>query len=113
MQAFLGSFAATLETGVHAVLVLDQAAWHGSRGLLSPPPAAVPADVTLVPLPPYAPELNPVGRVWVFLRERYLSHRRLDGYDAIIAACCETWSVLTPDRLRSLTAYPWVTKAAS
>ncbi len=108
MQAFLGSFAATLETGVHAVLVLDQAGWHGSRGLRT-----VPADVTLVPLPPYAPELNPVGRVWVFLRERYLSHRRLDGYDAIIAACCETWSVLTPDRLRSLTAYPWVTKAAS
>ncbi len=79
-----------------------------SRGL-----RAGPADVTLVPLPPYAPELNPVERVWVFLRERYLSRRLLDGYDAIITACCEAWSVLTPGRLRSLTAYPRVTKAAS
>ena len=75
--------------------------------------AAVPADVTLVPLPPYAPELNPVGRVWVFLRERYLPHRLLDGYDAIIMPWYEAWNALTPDRLRSLTAYPWVTKAAS
>ena len=49
----------------------------------------------------------------MFPRERYLSHRLPDGYDAIITACCEAWSVLTPDRLRSLTAYPWVTKAAS
>jgi hypothetical protein len=39
---------ATLETGVHAVPVLDQAGWHGSRDL---PAAAVPADVTLAPLP--------------------------------------------------------------
>ncbi len=77
------------------------------------PAAAVPADVTLVPLPPYAPELNPVERVRVFLRERHLSHRLLDGHGAIITACCEAWSALTPDRLRSLTAYPWVTKAAS
>ena len=75
--------------------------------------AAVPADVTLVPLPPHAPELYPVERVWVFPRERYLSRRLPDGYDAIITACREAWNALTPDRLRSLTAYPWVTKAAS
>jgi hypothetical protein len=54
-----------------------------------------------------------VERVWVFLRERYLSHRPIDGYDAIITAFCEAWNALTPDRLRSPTAYPWVTKAAS
>src|SRR5918997_5067600 len=106
-QAFLDRFAAGLAADTHTVLVLDQAGWHGSRSL------AVPPDITLVPLPPYAPELNPVERVWLFLRERFLSHRVLDGYDAILEACCEARNALTPERLRSLCAYPWITKVAS
>ncbi len=107
MQVFLDRFAAALAADAHAVLVLDQAGWHGARSL------AVPPNVTLVPLPPYAPELNPVERVWLFLRERFLSHRLLDGYDAIVAACCEAWNALTAERLRSLCAYPWITRVAS
>ena len=59
------------------------------------------------------PELNPVERVWLHLRERFLSHRVLDGYDAILDACCEAWNALTPERLRSLTAYPWIQKITS
>ncbi len=107
MNLFLASFARQLAPGVHAVLVLDQAGWHGAGRL------AVPGNVTLLPLPPYSPELNPVERVWLFLRERFLSHRVLDGYGAIVEACCEAWNALTPERLRSLCAYPWVTKVAS
>jgi transposase len=106
MQAFLDRFAAALAADAHAVLVLDQAGWHGSRRLVVPP------NVSLVPLPPYAPELNPVERVWLFLRERFLSHRLLDGYDAILDACCEAWNALTSERLRSLCAHPWIRKVA-
>ena len=107
MQAFVVRFAAGLAEGAHAVLVFDQAGWHGSRRLVVPP------DVTLVRLPPYAPELNPVERVWLFLCERFLSHRLLDGYDAVVATCCEAWRALTPERLRSLCAHPWIAKIAS
>lgn len=53
MNLFLGGFSRSLEPDVQAVLVLDQAGWHGSRALV------VPDNVTLVPLPPYSPELNP------------------------------------------------------
>jgi hypothetical protein len=52
-----------------------------------------------------------VERVWLFLRERFLSHRVLDGYDGVVRACCEAWNALTPERLRSLAAYPWITRA--
>ncbi|MFT8245906.1 transposase, partial [Roseomonas sp. BN140053] len=103
----LERFAATLTPDVHAVLVLDQAGWHGSRQL------RVPNNVTLVPLPPYAPELNPVERVWLYLRERFLSHRLLHSNAAIVDACCQAWNALTPDRLRSLTSYPWIGKVTS
>ena len=104
MQVFLDRFAATLASGVHVALVLDRAGWHGARHL------AVPPNITFVPLPPYSPELNPVERLWLYLRERFLSHRLLDGYDAIVDACCEAWNALTPERLRSLCGYPWLAR---
>jgi hypothetical protein len=102
MQVFLDQFAAALEADEHAVMLLDQAGWHGARALV------VPGNVTLVPLPPYSPQLNPVERVWLYLRERHLSHRLLNGYDAIVDACCAAWNQLTPERLRSLTSYPYL-----
>ena len=68
----------------------------------------MPQNVTLIRLPPYSPELNPVERVWLYLRERHLSHRLLDGYDEIVDALCSAWKALTPERLRSLTAYAYL-----
>jgi transposase len=106
MQEFLDRFAATIGPDEHAVMVLDQAGWHGSRAL------AVPANVTLVPLPPYSPELNPVERVWLYLKERFLSHRLLAGYDAIADAACTAWNRLAAEtgRITSLSSYPWIPK---
>ncbi len=100
MQAFLDGFGKALATDEHAVMVVDQAGWHGALAL------KVPDNVTLVLLPPYSPELNPVERVWLFLRERHLSHRLLTGYDAIVDALCKAWNQLTPGRLKTLTKYP-------
>ena len=107
MGLFLAEFAAGLPEDVHAVLVLDRAGWHGAKAL------AVPPDVTLVPLPPYSPELNPVERVWLYLRERFLSHRVLDGYEAVLDAACRAWNALVaePSRLASLTAYPYLLRS--
>ncbi|WP_149649473.1 MULTISPECIES: transposase [Azospirillum] len=104
MSLFLNGFSQSLEPDVQVVLVLDQAGWHRARTLI------VPDNITLVPLPPYSPELNPAERVWLYLRERFLSHQILDDYDAVVQACCDAWSALTvtPERLRSLTSYPWL-----
>ena len=87
-------------------MILDQAGWHGSYEL------AVPANVTLVPLPAYSPELNPVERVWLYLKERFLSHRLLADYDAIADAACSAWNRLIADagRIKSLCSYPWHSK---
>ena len=90
-------------------MVLDGAGWHDERAL------TVPDNLSLAPLPAYSPELNPVERVWLYLRERYLSLRVFDDTEAIIDACCTAWNQLTkePDRLRSLCAYPWIIKVSS
>jgi putative transposase len=107
VRASLDRFAAALAKGAHAALALDRAGWHGAR---SP---AVPPDIPPVPLPPYAPEPDPVGRVWLLLRERFSSHRLLDGHDAIVEACCDAWNAPTPDRLRTLAAFPRIAEVAS
>ena len=47
-------------------------------------------------------------RVWLYLRERHLSHRLLAGYDAIVDALCHAWNQLTPERLSTLANYPYI-----
>src|SRR3546814_4186169 len=67
--------------GAHAVLLLDQAGWHGSAELVVPP------NITLMPLPPRCPELNPVENVWQFMRDNWLSNRIFQSYDDIVDHC--------------------------
>ena len=104
MQEFLDRFAATIGEDEHVVMMLDQAGWHEANDLLSP------ANVTLVPLPAYSPELNPVERVWLYLKQRFLSHRLHADYDAIVDAACQAWNRLKSElgRIKSLCSYPWI-----
>ncbi len=102
MQLFLDQFAATVPSSEHAVMVADQAGWHITDDL------KVPLNISLVLLPSYSPELNPVERVWLYLRERYLSHRLLNTYDDIVDALCTARNKLNATRLASLTGYPYL-----
>ena len=106
MQSFLDAFAKTIGDDEHVALVLDGAGWHSGRTL------RVPTSITPVPLPPYSPELNPVERVWLYLKQRFLSLRLLNDYKAIIAAASKAWKRMCREagRLTSLTSYPWIMK---
>ena len=94
--------------GAHAVVVLDGAGWHGAGDL------AIPDNLTLLPLPRYSPELNPVENVWQYLRQNKLGPRVWPDYDAIVATCCEAWNELmaTPERIASIARREWA-KAVS
>ena len=105
MSEHLRMVSATAGPGAHVVLVLDGAGWHVAKGL------KVPGNVTLLPLPPYSPKLNPVERVWKYLRGRYLSLRVYRDYDHVFDAAGEAWNRLDADRLKSLCATEWVTPA--
>src|SRR4051812_766289 len=89
MGVFLAELARAVPAGTHAALVLDGAGWHVSDDL------TVPANLTLIHPPPYSPELNPVERVWEYLRDRWLSHRVLaGGHEAVVDAACAAWNAL-------------------
>jgi len=87
----------------HAILVLDGAGWHTSQTLKPP------HNITLLCLPPYSPELNPVENIWEYLRGNNLALRIHDTYDAIVEASCKAWNDLleTPQRIASITTRRW------
>jgi transposase len=63
----------------------------------------------LLPLPPYAPELNPVENIWAFLRGNFLSHRVYDNYEMVIRACADAWNKLMklPQTITSIATRSW------
>jgi len=87
---------------VQVVLVLDQAGWHVSKGL------NVPENITPLPLPPYSPELNPIERLWSWLKSHQLSNRLYADYDDLLQSGTNAWNTLTPDRLRTICHTPWI-----
>ncbi len=88
MSRFLAELSASLAPDAHAVLVLDQAGWHTTEKL------RLPENLSLLPLPPKSPELNPVENVWQFMRDNWLSNRVFGSYEDIVDHCCDAWNKL-------------------
>ena len=105
MTLHLAEIARAVAPGAHAVLVLDGAGWHGGKDLV------VPDNITLLPLPPYAPELNPVENVWQYLRSNKLAITVLDSYADIVDKCCNAWTFFANDpvAVASITSRTWAT----
>ena len=94
MNEHLVAISRHVSVGAIAVLVLDGAGWHTS------PRVKLPDNIVLLPLPVYAPELNPMENVWAFLRANFLGHRIWKDYGAILDACQRAWNTFMqlPDR---------------
>ena len=104
MNEHLREISTQVAPGTHAVLVCDGAGWHQKGRTL-----CVPDNITLLPLPAYAPELNPMENVWEYLRANKLSRLVWDSYEAIVSACKNAWNFLIndPDRIRSIGTRAW------
>jgi transposase len=77
LNLFLEQFSRELPAGVHAVLIWDGAGFHTGAELV------VPSNVSLIQLPPYSPELNPVENLWHYLRAHYWSNRPYRDYQEL------------------------------
>ena len=81
MNEHLKEIRTQVAAGAHAILICDNAGWHQTGGDLK-----VPDNIALLALPPYSPELNPMEKVWEYLRANKLCNLVWDSYEAIIAA---------------------------
>src|SRR4030042_1316895 len=107
MNLYLKDFAKQLPKNVHALLVMDVAGRHSSKEL------EIPANVFVLLLPPYSPELNPAELIWRQLRQRKLSNRLYPTIDDLEAAVDEAWLWISNQQgeLSSLCLFPGIKSA--
>ena len=117
MNLHLTEIARTVAPGAHAILrrendppdhflillILDGAGWHGAGAL------TVPDNISLLTLPPYSPELNPVENVWAYLPANKLAITVFNTYEDIVDACCKAWNFFANDpvAITSITSRTW------
>lgn len=103
VKAFFEQFVEEVDPDVHVVMLWDQAGFHTSKAL------TLPANVTVVPLPAYSPELNPVENLWHYLRSHHWSNRIYADYDALRLAAIDAWqkSALDPTIIQSVCRAPY------
>ena len=87
----------TVAEGAHAILAPDGPGRHGARAL------RVPDNITLLPLPPHAPQINPVENVRAYLRANKTAISVFNSYHDIVDRRCKAWNVFAnnPATVRS------------
>jgi transposase len=105
MNTFLAGLSGLLADDEHAVVVLDNAGWHVARSL------KLPSNLTLLFLPPYSPELNPVERLWQWLKSHQLSNRIFRDYSDLLHSTDQAWLTLDVETIKSVCACSWAQRA--
>ena len=98
VQAFLDQLSGVIPSGTHVVLVWDGAGYHVTKTL------RVPGNLSVVQLPSYSPELNPVERLWLYLRQHHWSNRVYPDLGAVEEAAVTGWRAvcLHPDKVKTI-----------
>jgi transposase len=108
VNLFLEQFSRELPAGVHAVLIWDGAGFHTGAELV------VPSNVSLILLPPYSPELNPVENLWHYLRAHHWSNRRYRDYNELRAEAARSLCAVCEDveTIKSVCNAPYLKRSA-
>jgi transposase len=85
INTFLKLFSRTIPPDEHAVMIWDGAGFHTAKAL------QVPTNITLVQLPPYSPELNPIENLWHYLKSHFWSNRAYADYQELEDAAMQAW----------------------
>jgi transposase len=104
MRQHLMQISQATKAGRHAVVIMDGAGWHTDDTALAFD------NITLVRLPAYSPELNPVEQIWQWLRQNELANKCFDGYEDIVDSCCDAWSSFVSDleRVKLMCMRDWI-----
>ena len=88
----------------HAVIIMDGAGWHSDdigSGF---------NNITIIKLPPYSPELNPIEQVWSWMRQHHLANRSFKGYENIVDEVSNAWNdfISLPERVKNMCTRDWM-----
>ena len=104
MNLFLKELSNKIENGRHVALIIDQAGFHIAHEL------QVPSNITLIPLPPYSPELNAVEQIWEWLRNHHFSNQCYKNYEDIVEKVSSAWDDIfcRKDLIKSIISRKWI-----
>jgi len=97
MNVHLEMISNALAKNHHAILIVDGAGWHATSQDIK-----VPLNISLLTLPPYCPELNPVERIWLWIKDHHLSNIVIRRNDDIVTIGVNAWNKLTKSRVKSI-----------
>ena len=86
MQLHLDEISKNVEEKFHAIIIIDRASWHTTEAL------NIPENISLLPLPAYSPELNPMEQVWQKIKGDSLTNTTFKNYDDIVERCASAWN---------------------
>ena len=86
------------------LMVMDGAGWHKAKAL------SVPANMALIFLPPYSPELNPVEHIWDHIREDGFRNKAFKSIEAVEDQLMQSLEALEKDPalVANMTGFPWI-----
>ena len=82
--------------------IMDGATWHKSRSL------HIPSNIKSIIQPPYSPEVNPVERLWQYIKHNILRNRIYETLEELENIVCEFLQKLSPETIKSVCSYKYV-----
>ena len=83
------------------LMVMDGAGWHKSKKLI------VPENITIIYLPPYSPELNPVERLWLHIKSNTIRNKIYDSLDDLENVICDFVKGITHSTVAQICSVNW------
>ena len=104
IQTYIDKLSKHVKVGRQIALVIDNARWHTSKQL------KVPENITLIPLPPYSPELNPMEQVLQWMKHNHLSNICFESYDDIVDKLSIAWNAFSDNDtlVKSICSRQWM-----
>ncbi len=99
MNIHLQDISESLSQKAHAIIIMDGASWHEKSQTI-----IVPENISIITLPPYSPELNPIERLWKFIKNKKLKNRVIPASMDMNDLGCELWNVVNSKLVKSLCA---------
>lgn len=105
MQIFLNEFSKQIPSNEHIIMILDGSKAHNNKTI------CIPENISFIFLPPYSPKLNPIERLWLFIKSHYLAFKKYKTMDEIIAEGVDAWLKTTDEIVRSVCACHYLPNA--
>lgn len=103
MEKHLQQISDATPAGRYALVIMDCASWHSVKlnNRFT--------NLSIMHLPPYSPELNPIEQVWAWLRSNDLANFAFKSYEHIVEQVSRAWNNFRyqVDHVKSLCRRDW------